>query len=98
MSSSSLWLSSRNETLIPMGVPTPWFTHFRPIPDNCLPCNGQNIEDNTSPFYGQQIPNLNGGKQLMGSTDDTGMDVDAYQVVPSDQPNGITCRWIIRIK
>lgn len=98
MSSSSLWLSKRNETLIPVGVPTPWFTHFRPIPDNCLPCNGQNVDDMSSPLYGQQLPNLNGGAQLMGSMGDTGLEVDTFEVVPSNQPKGISCRWIVRIK
>lgn len=95
--SSKLWLSSRNETLIPIGVPTPWFPNLRPIPDNCLECNGQNVEDSRSPLYGQQLPNLNGGMPLIGSTGDSGLEVDAYEVVPTAQPKGVTCRWVIRI-
>ncbi len=93
-----LWLSGGTETLIPIGVPTPWMLNIRPIPGNCLECNGQNVEDVSSPLRGQQLPNLNSGMPLIGSRGDSGLEVDAYQVVSNAQPKGVTCRWIMRIK
>lgn len=93
-----LWLSGNNETLIPIGVPTPWFLNLRPIPDNCLECNGQNVEEPSSPLYGKELPNLNAGMPLVGSTGDCGLETDAYEIAPTAQPKGVTCRWVIRIK
>lgn len=94
----NLWLSAENETLIPIGVPTPWLLNLRPIPANCLECNGQNVEEPSSPLYGCELPNLNSGMPLVGSLGDTGLVADAYEIAPAAQPKGVTCRWVIRIK
>lgn len=67
---SGAWWSTRvgdADNAIPIGLPLPWFPHMRPMPANCMECNGQNVTDNTSPLYGQQLPNLNGGRVLVGS-------------------------------
>lgn len=66
-----IWWSQQmgdgDSAMMPIGIPFPWFPHMRPMPANCMECNGQNVPDITSPLYGQQLPNMNAGRVLVGS-------------------------------
>lgn len=72
---TGIWWSQRNEILLMIGVPTPWYAQLLPMPAGCMECNGQNVDDPDSPLYGQTLPNLNDGRVLVGSLGDSGLEV-----------------------
>lgn len=65
------------DLICPLGMPIPWFPHlFDTLPDipyNFVPCDGQTLDDDESPFNGKVIPNLNGGSHLLGSNSSSGV-------------------------
>jgi len=54
--------------LIPIGAVTSWLKNFPNVPplsDNFVECNGQVLDDSSSIFNGQTIPNLNGENRFL---------------------------------
>lgn len=54
-----IFVSGQADQVLAIGIPYPWFEHLAPMPDNCVECNGQNVDDTDSPLHGKEVPNLN---------------------------------------
>jgi hypothetical protein len=54
-----------------IGTIVPWISQITGVPalsSDWVLCNGQTLNDPSSPYHNQVIPNLNGIRFLMGST------------------------------
>ena len=88
--------------LPPVGAVVGWQKNLFPapsLPANWVECNGQTINDSSSPLNGQTLPNLNGGSRILkggfiaGLLESVGLRIASGYTV-----NTSSIVWIIRIK
>lgn len=73
------------EIMVPIGSIIAWHKNFAPppigeLPSEWLECNGQVIDDPTSPYHGKTLPDLNGNKRFLRGNATSGTEQsDAFQ-------------------
>ncbi|WP_417457404.1 hypothetical protein [Kordiimonas sp.] len=71
---------------LPVGAIIPFYPYGNlAIPENWRYCNGDEVDDQLSPLYGQKLPNLNDDRFLMGSTTSFGEQGGSNSHLPDGQ-------------
>jgi len=78
--------------IIPIGAIIPWhgdFDNTPELPEHFAKCNGQTIDDEESPYYGQELPDLNGENRFLRGDDTSGDSggADSVQLSVSEMPS-----------